>query len=112
LPNGVGTARPPGHSREIPVRLGRLDPAGGDGQPALALHRLDPFGHGRRDAMTVDVPPRPQVADEAAALVERRRAPQKLRHAAQLVDRLAPADFPGATADETQQGDAIVGEFG
>ena len=71
----LAAARPPGHERGLAVRLPPTRSVRPRSAAALRLHRLDPLGDRRRDAMAVDVPPGPQVADEAMPLVGGGRSP-------------------------------------
>ena len=87
----VGAARAVRHGDAVafPDIAARL--AADDGQLSPRDHRVDPRRHLRREAVAVNVPPRPQVAKEARALDVVRRQPQALCERPQLVDRRAPA---------------------
>ena len=100
------------HIAEAPRRLRRVLPApaighlnlvtrdmsteqssGDDFEAALfnePIHLLRDLG---RDAMTVNVPPRPTVAEEQTLLPNRKRLPQRVAERPKGVDCRPPSDF-------------------
>ena len=80
-------------------------PAGEDGQLARGAEGVDAGRDLGREAVAVDVPPRPEVAEEAFLLSGFSGTPQILREGAKLVDRRAPADRFGAGADGAEERD-------
>ena len=102
-PGLVGVAGAPLDLDMVPPVVEGGGLAGDDLEPPARLHLGHLGGDGGGEAVAVDVPPWPQVAHEAGALLDRRAEPQALRERPQLVDRGAPADHRGPVADLAEQ---------
>src|SRR5690348_13045896 len=72
---------------------GGLDAAGHDLEVAVSDHPRDDVGDLGRDAVAVDVPPRPRVAQEALLLIVAETLPQRVAVRPQAVDRGPPPHF-------------------
>ncbi len=88
----LGAARPPAHAELAPDRRDARQPARLEPEPATRPCCRDPGGDRRRQPMAVALPPGPQMAQEARALVGGQLLPEQLDMGPERVDHRMPAE--------------------
>ncbi len=80
------------------------DFAGREGQLARRLHRIDPCCDGRRKPVTMHIPERTQMPQEAASAVGICGGPHDLGHGPQFIHCGAPVDVARPVPDLVDNG--------
>ena len=99
----VSAARAPGNDCQAFLETRLPDAPSKEGQLSAGLELFHDLGYVGSDAMSVNVPPRAQMAQEASALFGRRLAPQALHVRANAVDDLPPSRRLRRLAQRSQQ---------
>ena len=108
----IAAAKAKPHIDRALDRIAAGDATGVDAQLSARASGVDTRRDGRRHAMPMHVPPRPQMAQEALSIGVRQRLPDLLREWPQAVDHAAPgiARLGHVLADDSRQLAQIGGQ--